>query len=436
MIFKKFKGVSAKTEKLDWPLILSAITLALMVYARDMSILHLGPIYFVGVIAVFSVLLPYKSFVPFVFFYMGAGVGVNGIAMIPLLGALIIKSGSVNMRQIIFPVILLLLELLSWQTYSFPTEPNRFVVYSLFVVLFFYLLFDEKNDNEEIRKNIQFYILGVSVAVLIIMIHSASSLGFEDIAFGTYRIGGDTGELSAEGFDGDQYTAMNPNTLAYYSITAIALTLYVKNAFRSIILKTTVLIILGIAGVMSTSRTWLVVIALTLATYFLFSKMKGKVGFVVFSVILLIAAAQVANYVDAFTSRFETRFEQGTLGEAGGRVDIIKLYNNFLFSNPEYLVFGTGAVYYTDVCGVGLSSHSGAHQVLICYGFFGVLIYIVAGVIYYRRFCRKKHSKLWFYMPFIVCFVFDQTVQFLTPAPMMLPFVACLLPLKLKQYQV
>ena len=407
-----------------------------MVYARDMSILHLGSMYFVGVIAIISVLLPYKSLVPFVFFYMGAGVGVNGMAMIPLLGALIIKSGSINMRQIIFPVIILLLELLSWQTYSFSTEPNRFVVYSLFIVLFFYLLFDEKNDNEEIRKNVQFYILGVSVAVLIIMIHSASSLGFEDIAFGTYRIGGDTGELSAEGFDGDQYTAMNPNTLAYYSITAIALTLYVKNAFRSIILKTTVLIILGIAGVMSTSRTWLVVIALTLAIYFLFSKMKGKVGFIVFSVILLIAAAQVANYVDAFTSRFETRFEQGTLGEAGGRVDIIKLYNNFLFSNPEYLVFGTGAVYYADVCGVGLSSHSGAHQVLVCYGFFGVLIYIVAGFIYYRRFCRKNHSKLWNYMPFIVCFVFDQTVQFLTPATMMLPFVACLLPLKLKQYQV
>jgi len=268
MKLRLYKGRSTRIDGIDWLLIISAITLSLMVYTRDMSILNLGPIYFVTAVTVVSLLLPYKSLVPFAFFYMGAGVGINGMAMIPLIGALIIKSGNINKRQIIFPIVILSLELLNWITYPFTTELNRFVVYSLYIVLFFFLLFEEKNDKEEVRKSIQFYILGVSVALLIIMIHSSSALGLEDIIFGSYRIGGDTGELSAEGFEGEQYTAMNPNTLAYYSVTAIALTLYVKKVFKSIILKTTVLIVLGVAGVMSTSRTWLLVIALTLAIYF------------------------------------------------------------------------------------------------------------------------------------------------------------------------
>lgn len=415
--------------RVDAKLVVSVVVLSLMVLIRDLGYYYFTPAFFFVVVSLISFFLPYSSLQSFFFFYITVGVSVHGVALIPLVLALMIKNKRINAFQIIFPLFILLIELLHFASYSFITDFVRFLIYSLYITPFFFVLFDDNLNDENVKNGMKFYILGTVVASLIIFVHSISVFGFQSMVFESFRMGASFDDYDAENM---MVTNMNPNQLAFYVITAFSLLLYIKNLFHNQLIKALLMIELVFTGLMSGSRTWIIVMAIILIAYFTFSKMKGRFSFILVTVVLFIIAIKYNDYTNALYSRYENRFEESNASTAGHRTETLADYHKWLINHPNRLVYGAGALYYNRICNIRYSVHNSIQQIFVCYGILGFLIFTLCTVIYHNRYSKRNQARFWYYIPFIICFIFSQSGQFLNPVSMMLPFVATALPFKLK----
>ena len=289
-------------------------------------------------------------------------------------------------------------------------------------------MFDDSTDNETVIQNIKYYVLGVLVATLIIFCHSLSQFGFQNMVFESFRMG-----TSFEDYDveNEMVTKMNPNQLAFYSLTAFSLLLFVKGVYRSRLMAFIVMAFLVFVGILSASRTWLIIMAIALVSFFAFSRLKGKLSFIVIIVALFVAALQFGSFSDAVYTRYNDRFEGATVATAGHRVEIIHEYNQWLASHPQRMVYGTGALYYGNICMIRYSTHNSIQQIIVCYGVLGLFLFLSFCIVFHVRYSKRHKSRIIYYLPFALCFLFSQSGQLLNPVSMMLPFVAATLPLKL-----
>lgn len=429
-IMEQVKEYNKKEIIENWKLIVSVLLVSLLVIVRDIGVYSTPTSAFVMLFIVICTILPYKSLVSFFFFSIPFQAAIHGITVDILLVALLLKSKNINAFQIVFSIIILGLELFHLMGYSFSVDFMKFVVYAPNILLFFFILFEDRLDNHDIYNGIKYYAFGVAVISLAIIFHAVHEFGTAGLFLGNTRIGGDIEfETSAE----NQFTIMNANSLAYFVITAFSLLLYIGEAFNNKIIKYFLFFILLFTGVLTTSRSWLILVALISAIYFFTTKTKGKVGFIIMFLALFMVAKVYMDYSDNLLGRFEDRLLSEDMVSGGGRESIFKQYNDFFKSNPEYIVFGTGVIYYKQVTKIASSTHSGFQQLYVCYGIAGVILYLTCFIYYIKRYRNGIKFDLACYMTFFTCFVFDQTIQFLLPHFLMLPFVATMLPLKLKK---
>lgn len=413
--------------KPNWELVVSSILLTLMVLMRDLGVYYFSPVIFVAVVSLISILLPYKSLRSFAFFYIVAGSSIHGISRIPLLLALSFKSKRINLFQILLPSLLSIFELIHFASYSFRVEINDFVVYGLYIFYFFFLLFDDDVSDKEINNDISYYIYGVAASLFIILFHSFIYFGITDTLLGTYRLGSG---FEDEDFNGSLATAFNPNYMAYYSITAFSLALCFKNTIKKRWFKVILMSVLLLAGIMSSSRAWTLLIVFTLLVYFLSSRMAGKIKMIIVVIGLAVIALQFTSLSQAFFERLESRFQEEDLNTAGGRTEIFTEYNDFLNTHPIRIICGTGAVYYKNVCQIAVSTHNGTQQLIVCYGLLGLAFFLFCFFLFYHRYKKGKEIRIRDCVPFFVCFLFLQSIQFINPASLMLPLMVTMSPLK------
>lgn len=418
-----------KEEKLasDVTLVAFIVLFSFLILIRDLGVATVSRAFFVVLTLLISVVLPYKSLRSFSFFYIVGGAGVYGGALAIIVVALLMKLEKKNIYQFVFTLIILLLELIHFSTYSFNVEFNKYLVFSIFISFFFFLLFDDNYNNNEIYNDLRYYVLGTAVALFIIILHSVLLFGVAETLLGSARLGaGFEEEEMSEGM-----TELNANYMGYYSIVAIALLLFIKNLFNKNWLKYVLLTVLVLAGIMSSSRTWLLIMALVVIIHFIVGQKRTKFEIIVFVLLLIVFASRFTNYTDAFIGRFENRFEEENLSTVGRRTDIFAEYNQFLNEHPEKMMFGTGCIYYKKICNIAYSTHNGTQQLIVCCGLFGLIVFAWCGVVFYRRYYTKAVGFL-VYVPFFICVLFLQTIQFIYPTSLMLPLVAALLLLKLK----
>jgi len=418
----------------DWKLAVIAIMVSVMVFARDLGFYAFTPTSFVIVFTIAGFLLPYRSLQAFFFFWIPFVNALHGITAAPLLIALVLKSKHNNFYQYVFSIAVLFLELMHLVTYPFSVDYIKYLFYGIHIFLFFFVLFDDSYDNPSINQCIKYYIVGTAVIFLVIIVHTILLYGIDETIYGALRLGGDKGLFVTDDDDTSIYASMNPNTLAYFSVTALALWLYNDDVFQSKVFKWALFALLALAGVLSASRTWIIIMLLLLVLYFITTTVSNKFRVVIVSLLMLVVAVQYNRITESFVSRFSERFEEDDLLTAGLRTMEFAEYNSFLLNNPEYLPLGTGALYYDSICGKAFSIHNGTQQIYVCYGVLGLSLYIICALIFFRRHRHKFRIAQW--MPFIMCFLFDQSIQFLLPYGLMLPFVASLLPVKQRDSNV
>jgi len=425
----KVNNVKTKQQsRFDLRLLLSVVLLSTMVFFRDLGYISFTPIHFIMAVVLICIALPYNSLKAFYFFYFSMGASIHGVALIPILTALILKSKKYNSYQIIFPVIILSFELLHLLSYSFSVEFSLYIVYGLYITLFFFLLFDDNVNDFDVKNEMKYYILGVTVTSIVIFIHSYKFFGFQDIISQNIRVGADFEDYDTEN---EMVTILNPNQLALYGLTALSLLIYVKDIFCNKMLKTILIITLVVSGILTGSRTWIILMAVVLALYFIFSKVRGKLSFAIIMITLLFVTFRFSDFGEIIYSRYESRFEDSGMSTAGDRTVLFKEYNKWLINNPHRIFYGAGAEYYNEVCKIHNSTHNSIQQIVVCYGIIGLLLFIVCMFVYHKMFPKRNHTLFLYYIPFFICFLFSQAGQFLSPAYMMFPFVAAALPLKL-----
>lgn len=421
-------AITIRKSDFDLRLFVSVVVLSIMVFSRDLGYIGFSPIHFVLAVTVISIALPCSSLKAFYFFYFPFGTSIHGVALIPILIALISKSKKYNSYQLFFPVIILSFELMHLLSYDFGVDFNKYVIYVLNITMFFFILYDDNINDYDLKNEMRFYILGVAVASVIIMIHSYKFYGFQDILLQNVRVGADLDDYEA---DDEMVTLLNPNQLAFYSITAFSLLLFVKDVFCNKLLKFVLIIIIIISGILTGSRTWIILMAVVLMLYFGLSEIKGKLSFALVLIALLFVTSRYGDFGEMIYSRYEHRFEEENFSTGGHRTVIFKDYNQWLRNNPGRIIYGAGALYYNNIAHLQFSTHNSSQQIIVCYGIIGLLIFASCFIVYHKRYAIRYKHKLGYYVPFIICFIFSQTGQFLSPACMMFPFVATALPLKL-----
>ena len=127
---------------------------------------------------------------------------------------------------------------------------------------------------------------------------------------------------------------------------------------------------------------------------------------------------------------FETRFTDDTMETGGSRTGIFQRYMEVYFSDFRFVLFGTGVTQGNVVAGMSGSMHNGTQQILVCCGLVGFVLYMVVlfGAALKASVGKKIHLVYW--MPLLSVVVFTQTIQFLNPTMLMLPFVAGIYGLK------
>lgn len=424
----RLKPEHIQKPRFNLQLIGSVVLVAIMVMLRDLGVFHFSPVCFLAVVVLISVLLPISSLRPFVFFYITAGLSVHGATLIPLAIALVAKTRKYSLAQFVFPILMLLLELAHILSYDFKTEIPDFVVYALNIFIFFFLLFDTGDEHDDVKDCIRYYIFGVVTATSIVFLHSLSVLGLQGMLYENFRMGATFEDKQRLG---EMITSMNPNQMAFYSLAAFSLILFIKDLYKSQIIKSAQIAILLIVGLFTMSRTWILLLILTLVSYFLISEMKGKFKLLMTVVVFVLVGLRFTDFSEVIIENFQSRFEESSLMSAGRRVEILKEYNEWMLNHPNRNFVGTGALYYSKVCGLKYSVHNSIQQIFVSYGMFGILFFALFIAFYCYRCHWRNKAVFRYYMPLMICFLFSLSGQLLNPVSMLLPFAAVALPLKL-----
>lgn len=413
-------------------LILSTAILALLVFVRDIGVYHFSPTFLLIVVTVICIILPYRNLTTFFFYYIPFCFSIHGMVMLPIMVALLFKSRRINFNQIIFTILILLFELVHLLSYEFEVDYIKYLVYAAFIFLYFFMLYDDNYDDYSVLHSIKYYVIGCSVILVTIVVHSIMVYGVDGVLLGAMRIGGDDTAFDLEG--PIDVTRMNANNVAYFSITAISLILFSPKCVYSSFERFFFLFLLFFVGVLSTSRTWLILMGVIFILFFLFSGVKRKISGLILVITLFFVVLQYTEYTENFVDRFSSRMEdQENVESLGGRVDLFKAYNDYMNSHPERKMYGTGVLYYSNICKIWNGMHSGVQQIYVCYGIIGIMIFLTSFFLFYRKYLRGKKVFFFNIIPFIICLIFDQTIQFLSPHALMFPFVATLLPFKLSR---
>lgn len=403
------------------------LSLFFILAARDLNGFYINQYIIILYIAIYLCFARYKYVVYSTAVILPLLMGVNQFTIFVPLLFLFIKSKKINKRQVIYPLVLILFEFVLEVFFS-SCKLYDLSLYSLYVLIFSFLLFDE-NEGYDYGEVIKYFIVSTAFVSLIIVLYSIQTYGIISILSGAIRIGDVNSELAMRvGMISDidetsTHFSVNPNTLAYFSISSISLLLVGKDKLKvNRIVYILSFASLLVAGALTVSRTWMLCLVLLFALYFQ-KKIRDNIAFLLLASFIVIIVLFI--FRDSIIAElFYSRMDNGNLATGGGRTEIFSKYMNFLFDHPIHLLLGCSVMNYKEVAHIVNSVHCGLQQILVCYGCIGVLIFLVMAYQFFKRFyCYKGRKPFVYLLPFIIIFLFDQSIQFLNPHYLMLPFI-------------
>lgn len=326
---------------------------------------------------------------------------------------LIIKRKSVRFSQIFMISFVLGMELIASRWYLYSNFSEMLPYFSCSSILFLLIL-----DNSQLnyRQCIKFYFYGVIGAIMISILGSVTSGGLTVANLVSSR--GHIG-TTLESIDGAKIS-FNANTYAYYCISGVTCGfVLIKTEAKKILRYRFIVldVLLAMAGIISVSRTFLIVIALCTFLYVLSEEREIKKIIKLGALILIVTIAVFyilksnAAIINAWVGRF-----QGEDIETGGqRVTLLHEYMKVFLANERFKWLGTGVTQYRAVTNIYNSIHNALQQILVCLGIPGFIIYITALISPIWK-MRKVKIKLLYWIPLIGIVVFLQSVQFLNPS--------------------
>lgn len=294
-----------------------------------------------------------------------------------------------------------------------------FAYYASYLFVFFYLM----SDNDSLtspRFCVKMSCYGFMLALFAVVYGMINTFGVAGAFSGLFRDGTIIGASSEEGAVG---VSLNANSVAYYSLALLSMLLCQPSRLKmSRIVIATGVIIAVMAGVISFSRTWLLLVAIFVLA--LFGLTSRKISLIITLLAAVIIVPTFSIFADV-TSGYTERFNSDDMETAGNRKGITMRLFDYMNENPDAYFWGSGVLTYGDNTKQTVSPHNATQQVFVCTGLLGLLLF--AYPIYKN--CTRYYSKKrgWLpYLPFFICLLDIQTIQFLSPHFLMLPLLICL----------
>lgn len=372
--------------------------------------------------------LPVSSIVSSICFLIPLHSGITGLYVYGYaVLMLLIKTKTFKIKAIL-PMIVIVLYEMAMMLLAGSQQIMHIVVYALAIFLLLYIMNTEEANPEEACFS---YICGTLVLLISIFTTAIQNNSLEMILTGTVRIG------SYEGIEEIGQVAVvteNANAMAYYALVAIMIAFgLIKNAsFRGKIFLLFSMLISTFIALFTVSRTFAValVVMLALASMTNYNLTQRLKVFIIIFVILFLTVPFLLRETEIYDA-FLARFEEDDLTSDTGRSKIFKDYMDFLWNNPLRMIFGTGAVFYREVCNLKRSMHNGTQQILVSYGLLGFIPMLSVLFSPVTDYFKKNKFKLAKLIPLISVIAFVQTIQFLNPNNLMLPFAIAILYMKI-----
>lgn len=399
-------------------------TTVILILTRDILGLAIADIGLLGIVLGIMYTLSYKQLVYYLFFLFPLTCGIPGYIIFVGYLILLKKSKSVTQKQLLPMVIIALIDLFDE---GFSGEPGTYtgiISFLSFCGVFFFFLNDTPYPKYNIPLAIRYFVIGTVFTFFIIFFNLLQQYNIYYILAGFAR----SGALGVQGNDTSimkGHLAMNANTIAYYAVCAISSIIVLINSFQR---KEAIglILILILCGLLTISRTFILCLCLTAACYFFMHTYKIRMRILI-SVgwILLVGVFLYGDKLLLLSEGFIGRSNDADISTAGGRTLLFEEYNTVWFSSLKYILFGAGVVNYFSLLGCSNAMHSGLQQIWVCLGVTGFILFTQQILSFIYKYYSKR--MLNYLLPFLVTLLFDQSIQFLNPYPLMLPIMVSLL---------
>lgn len=394
-----------------------------------------GPI-IAGIAALLTIMLKKRDLYSFTYFLLPLSVGIPGYTFLLLGIILLVRQRGGNVKQFIPFGILAFLEIFNVVGYDFQYDITGVISFLSFLLLFFLLIFSDDKIIDR-RQSLLCYSFGAAFALIVVYLRIIIDSGFAALIAGDLRSGVGMGN-----YDNEQmmnHLMMNANCIAYYAITltSIAFVFLSKNICNKWL--SVLFILVGVAsGLLSFSRTWILLLVVVILWYVYSNNHNFKsILALTFMGVILFVVGLYSGILDGIIKVFEFRMENDSVQSAGGRLPLFKAYNDFILSDFLHTLLGTGATYYKQVCHIWNSVHNGTQQIFVSFGIVGLLTYLITVIAFVKNYVKfKVKDNLILFTPFLACFIFVQSIQFLNPYPLMLPFVAAACMIRLNENRI
>lgn len=405
------------------PIVLICVLVAILLTVRDLVGVSINSFIFVGIAAFAFLYFSYADIVYLLCFFFPLSCGLPGtyiyaIAMI----ALLCKSCRLSIGQFLVPLIFIAQEFaLSafYPEFSFSTM----ISYASRLFMLFFLIFD-KSERVDYGKAILFFSVSVLFMSIVVAAISLKDRSVIDYMQGRFRIG-----RTKDIVDVNTDTMMisnNANNIAYYVLAAIACNLLlIKTGRYNTPFHIFSTIVLAFIGTLTISRMYLLVLIFIFFYYLFFNlrlNRKNRKALMLALVFVVTGVVYALNHPELIRS-YISRFNESTDSIDDTRLAILREYIDYLFNNIIRLFIGLGVLQVSSITGFSTAIHNGTAQILVSYGIFG-FIFFLGSLIRAVQFAAQRCGRVaenW--MPLIAVVIFVQSIQFLSPFELMMPFV-------------
>lgn len=405
------------------------IFLMLMFMVRDVCNVSINPYLITILLSGISCVLSYKNLIAFSCFLLPLSCGIQSFIWIVIIFCILFRKAKIPYNIIFLFLLFFVLELID-QAFTIIIQPEIkntiFYFASLFLTL--YLINDESKSLDHSR-NIRYFLYASSFLLLVVFTRVILQFGIDELLTGALRYKLDDVTLS-----GEYVFYTNANNLGLYSAVSFSILLFIGKDRLKISNYAYILIfaIVVVGGMLTFSRTWLILVIMSLLAYLLFTKQNKAFVLFVMLLMALFTLVLFSDYSKSIYDIFVARLNAEDIKDGAGRTDLFLAYNEFFVENPRYWLTGTGSVYYLSVCRQMNSIHNMLQQTYVCYGILGLI-----GVLTMFYNILKKASRYVTvrqqYAPLICYLIFVQTVQFFNPIFCMYPLIICVYCLKVNQ---
>jgi len=418
--------------------ILGIILIILLLVDRNIFAQDFSKYIFVVACTIVGISLDYKNLVGFVCFLFPLSCGIPSNYIFPIMAVLLLikHPQNINWKQFILPMILVTYEIIISSIYGI-NEMANYIGYGANILILFFLIFD-KDNNINPKLCLENFACGVLVLTVIIFMTSIGNYGLLALFTGRYRIGYTTDYDYLK--NSSILLNTNANYLAYYSVVGISCILVlIAKTKKEIIAKTLMLVVITLVGFLTISQAYILVLFVVISVFVILSlDFSMKSLKLVFFIIVLVYSGYyfLYTYTSIITSVAD-RFRYFSFTESSGRWEIFLYYSNYILSHTEVFLFGTGALGTATITNNTLSIHNGLQQILVSYGIFGFLFitYQLIKSVKMSIWTKLRKTDYIYFLPLIAVVVFVQTIQFLNPYEIMMPFIIGIFSIKLRNYK-